>query len=106
VWLVTANGSGAKNFRRAFPVSSTLRTVSIFLRRGTNNFAQLCFSGDVTNFANYDLLTGTIGSLSDAVTSTMIPWRDGWYRCTMTYTSPTATGLFISIVSSSMAPRA
>jgi hypothetical protein len=107
VCQITTNGtSGSKFFRRGFVCNATLRTVSVYFRRGTNNSARLCFAGDNTNFANFNLLTGTIGSRSAAVKSTMIPWRDGWYRCTMTFTLSTAVELAICIVSSATSIRA
>ena len=73
VRLVTANGtSTAKLLRRNMSGNSPNMTASVFLRRGTNNFAQICFTGDNISFANFDLLTGAVGSQSAAVTSTMI----------------------------------
>jgi len=104
VWLLTADGtSSAKKSDGVFQV---VQTLSVYLRRGTSNFAQLSLSGESVNFANFDLLTGTIGSRSVTATSTMIPWRDGWYRCTMTYTSPTASAIVIGIVGSATSARA
>jgi len=45
VWLITADGTTrSKNLRRNFAGNSTLRTVSVYLRRGTNNFAQFFFA--------------------------------------------------------------
>jgi hypothetical protein len=106
VWLITAKGtSNAKLLRQNIGGNSPNMTASAFLRRDTNNFAQYSFTGDTTNFAKFDLLTGTFGSRSAAVTSTRIPWRDGWYRCTMMYTSTTVTGFNIGIVSSAKSIR-
>jgi hypothetical protein len=69
VWLITANEtSSSKLLRRNMGGGSTMRTASVFLRRDTNNFAQFSFVGDNITFANFDLLTGTVGSRSATVT--------------------------------------
>ncbi len=107
VWLINNDEtSSTKMIRRSVSGSSTPRTVSIYLRSGTINFAQLSLSGDLVTFANFNLLSGTVSSRSADVTSTMIPWRDGWYRCTMTYTSLTKTATCIGIVGSATSSRA
>jgi hypothetical protein len=108
VWLITANGtSSSKLLRRNVGGGLAPRTASAFIRRGTDNFAQFTFVGDNITFANFDLLTGTVGSRSATVTSsTMIPWRHGFYRCTMTFTSTTMSGFNIGIVSSATSIRA
>ncbi len=56
VWLITADGSSSsKPFRRNLAINPIQRTVSVYLRRGTNSFAQFYFGGDLTNFANFDI---------------------------------------------------
>ena len=81
MFLLTGDGTiGGKGTVRFFLSSSTTRTISVYPRRGTHNFAQiLCGGGpDLTLFANYDLLNGVVGFSGAGVTSaTMIPWRDG-----------------------------
>jgi hypothetical protein len=104
--LITANGtSGIKAIRRGFSGSSNMLTASIYLRRGTNNFAQL-YIGEVSIFANFDLVTGQPGNKTATVTSTMTPCVNGWYRCTMSFTSSSAANMFVSIVTSATSVRA
>jgi hypothetical protein len=51
VWLITANGtSGHKHTIRGITQHITPRTASVYLRRGSNNFAQISFTNDNTNF--------------------------------------------------------
>jgi hypothetical protein len=107
VFLITGDGTnGGKGVIRFFTSASTTRTLSVYLRRGTNNFAQFLTGGDLTTFANFDLLNGVTGSIGGgALTSTIIPWRDGWFRCTMTFSSSTANSINVFLVSSATAPR-
>jgi hypothetical protein len=37
--------------------------------------------------------------------ATITPWRDGWYRCTMTTTSSTDIQIGIVVISSETTPR-
>jgi hypothetical protein len=92
---------GVKNILHRFTASETTKTFSMFLRRGTNDFAQLICGGDINVFANFDLATGILGTSGSAVTaSTMQPWRDGWYRCMLTTLSPTVTSFGTFVASS------
>jgi hypothetical protein len=108
-FLLTGDGaSGAKGLSRFFLSSPTTRTISFYLRHGTNNFAQILTGGgpDLTIFANYYIFTGVVGSRgAGAVSSTMIPWRDDWYRCTLTFLSSTTTSMNAFLVSSATASR-
>ena len=64
-------------------------TISCFAKRGENNFIQLLFSGathDLSNYANFDLLNGVVGSSSNGVAK-IEAMENGWYKCS--FTSPT-----------------
>ena len=71
--IISLATSRAKQVSRLFNTSSSVRTISVFMRQGTNQFAQLSFFSDTTNFANFDLATGQLGDKSTDVTSTIIP---------------------------------
>jgi hypothetical protein len=108
VFLFTGDRtSNFKSVARAFTPLTT-RTMSVYLRRNTNNFAQIMNSGgDPTIFANFDLLTGVVGSKgAGAMSATLILWRDGWYRCTLTTTVSAANAMNVLLVSSATAIRA
>ena len=63
--------------------------------------------GDATTFANFDLLTGAVGSRgAGAMASSIIPWRDGWYRCTLTTSVSAANVMNALLVSSATSTRA
>jgi len=82
------------------------RTLSVFLRKGTNDFAQIIGGSESNEFVNYNLATGVVGSAGSLVTSaSMQPWKDGWYRCTFTTASSTTNSFGICIVASNSAAR-
>ncbi len=95
-----------KYMTRAFTRNTPTMTISAYLRRGTNNLAQ--FSSFDTQFAMFAilyLLTGQLGCKYANVLSSIIPWCDGWYRCTMTITSSTVIEVLTILVPSEIAPR-
>jgi hypothetical protein len=53
---------------------------SVYLKRGTLNWAMFLTSGTVT--ANFDLLNGVVGSVSNSV-ATIESVGNGWFRCSM-----------------------
>ena len=67
------------------------KTVSIYAQKGTNNFLQIYFNGDVAPFANFDLNAGTVGSVGTNQTATITNAGGGWYRCVCYTSSTTAT---------------
>jgi hypothetical protein len=108
-YLLTDDGTaGGKGVSLFFTASSTTRAISVYLRRGTNNFAQILSGGgpNLTVFENYNLLTGVLGYRgAGSISATMIPWRDGWYRCTLTMWSPSVTSMNVFLVSSATSVR-
>ena len=62
-------------------------TRSIYAKAGVGN--GICYSeegGGATSVAGYNLLTGTIISVSGTGSATITPVGNGWYFCTHTYT--------------------
>jgi hypothetical protein len=86
VCLLAGNGtSSTRGIFRVVPITSATRTFGVFLRRGTKNCVQLLIGGDDTGLVNYDLLTGVVGLRGMGILSaTIVPWYNGWYRCTYT----------------------
>jgi hypothetical protein len=88
-------------------------TLSVYLKKGTNNFAQLyAFSTIGGMFANFDLNNGVVGTLGTTTgsnpTSSITNVGNGWYRCAITFV-PTITlisGFAIMPVTSASAARA
>jgi hypothetical protein len=79
-------------------------TQSIFLKAGTHQFIQLLVGNDVTPVANFDLVNGTTSA--SGASSQIISLGNGWFRCSMSYTSATATDVYLWAVDSLAAGRA
>jgi hypothetical protein len=79
--------------------SGTIYTGSIFLKKSTDDWVQLTFgaaSFGSSLFINFNLATGNTGN-SAGCTGTITPFRDGWYRCTITATA-TSTALSNNLI--------
>ena len=106
--IITGNGvSGGKSIKQNTTIaSSSDRTYSIFLRRGSNNFAQLVGQSNETYFCIFDLLNGVIGAKGATIRSAkMQPFVNGWYRCSVTTRSPITTIYMVILVNSNSIPR-
>lgn len=66
-------------------------TYSFYAKANTLNWIQLSFWSDVTYWANFNVSTGAVGSKRSGVTSTIVAAANGYYRCSMTVTSPTTS---------------
>jgi hypothetical protein len=78
-------------------------TQSVYLKKGTHTFFQLAVGGDVNPYCNFDLTNGTYSAFGS--TATIANVGDGWYRCTMTYTTTTGTYVYIFAVDSLSSAR-
>ena len=78
-------------------------TQSVYLKKGTHTFFQLAVGGDVNPYCNFDLTNGTYSAFGSTATITNV--SDGWYRCTMTYTTTTGTYVYIFAVDSLSSAR-
>ena len=114
----TITGIGALGLRliQTNSISFTTLTsysLSVFAKKGTNDFIQLIASNFVGGmFANFNLNTGVVGTLGTTTgtnpTSSITNFGDGWYRCTMNFTTTATTTQVgsIAIVTSASAARA
>ena len=96
----TADGSsGEHRITQIISFTSGLTyTFSVYIKKNTNDFAQLTFGGGAFGnapFANFNVNNGTLGSTGGSATSTITSVGNGWYRCTLT---ATATGTFSDLV--------
>jgi hypothetical protein len=85
--------------------SALVRTISVFAKKNTHDFIQLCVASDAAPFANFDLATGVVGTAGASVTSAIQDFGSGWYRCSMVFTSTASIAGDIALVSSASAPR-
>jgi len=106
---VTADGTSATHFiSQTVTLAAITYTYSIYAKAGTNSFAQMrVFNAFGGMFANFNLttgVTGTVGNASgSAPTSSIQALPNGWYRCSMVFTSVAATSSGISVIITSSA---
>ncbi len=82
--------------RSGFP--SGTNTLSIYAKANTRNFIYVAIFNGTSDFGAYfNLSNGTIGTINLGVTAVIQPAGNGWYRCSVTYTSDAATVLSIGI---------
>jgi hypothetical protein len=85
----------------AVPAGSNV--FSVYLKAGTNNFAQLAFASTST-YANFNLGTGVVGT-SSGVTASIVSVGSGWYRCIAVFTKSTETSCVVAVASSASDAR-
>jgi hypothetical protein len=90
--------TGAR-FQSSF--ASNTYTASCFAKKvdGDNKLV-LRFDVPTLKFAQFDLNTGTIDSVSTDYSATITPYGNGWYRCTLTSPAATAISNFVIISAS------
>jgi hypothetical protein len=110
---LTANGAstGHQCQQAINTTSGVAYTISFYLKKDTNNFAQIFGSGaafGVNAFANFDLNNGVLGSVGSGTTSAITSVGNGWFRCSITATATaTVSGSFsVFLVTSATAARA
>ena len=67
-------------------------TLTVYLKYKTARYVWLLGETSGDAFAVFDLLTGTVGSVTAGVTRSITPVGNGWYRCSATFTVSSATG--------------
>ena len=91
-------------------VSGTQYTMSIFAKTNGRHL-QLQPAGGIagaTNFANFNLTTGTLGTVGAAAdNATIKDYGNGWFRCSITMTSAVTslTGIGILLIENDTNPR-
>lgn len=102
---ITANGTTSGHFVDfSITAQNVQRTISVFARAGTNNFLQIRLGTDTSIFANFDLSTGTLRTVTGG-TADIQAAPNSFYRCTLTFTSATANAVAFNIVTSGTAAR-
>jgi hypothetical protein len=85
VYILQGNGtSGQYKIMTSYPTVSTdtYRTLSIYMKNGTNRCAQIFVGGD-TIFASFDRVLGLLGSKHPFIESSIIRAGECWYRSVM-----------------------
>ena len=94
--------------------ASTNYTLSVYAKKGTNNFIQFLSAGTALGssfYANFDLNSGVIGDYNNTIgLPTITDVGNGWYRCVATGTSVAVTSfgaaMSISLITSATSSRA
>ncbi|MEY5100839.1 MAG: hypothetical protein RJA36_3558, partial [Pseudomonadota bacterium] len=90
---VTATASTAPHLvtQTTAGLTGTPITMSVYAKAGTHNFLQIFHGALATNYANFNISTGVVGTVGAGFTSaSMVSVGNGWFRCIVTLT-PTAT---------------
>ena len=105
---ITGNGSsGLHIVYQTVAAFGANYTISIFAKKGTNNFIQLYTDFVNSDYANFDLNTGTVGSKGGTTGATSIThYGNGWYRCTMVTGSALSGNVNICLISAANSGRA
>ena len=78
---------------------------SVHVKAGTHNFVQLHDGASASYFANFDLSSGSLGTVTGC-TAAITSVGDGWYRCSIAMTLNAANPILcLGIVSSATAAR-
>jgi hypothetical protein len=87
-------------------ISGVSYVASIVVKKNTNDFFQICLANQFSEFANFNINTGVVGTTGGTVTSSISNLGNGWFRCVMVYTASVTNAFPIfAIVSSSSATR-
>jgi hypothetical protein len=97
----TGDGTSGSKYVLSGAISAGVYTGSVYLKAGTNNFAQLLFIGDTTSFVNFDISAGTVGTSGGTATGSIVSVGNGWYRCIAVNTSSATTGFGVAVTGSS-----
>ena len=106
VSLITGNSGTTSKFA-TLPISTTLskHTYSAFLKYNGHQFIQFA-SGGSTEYGNFDIQNGIVGSGSAGTTLTIESFNNDWYRCILnTSASVTPTNMAIALVDSATSSR-
>ena len=100
--MVENAGSGKKEFFQNLSlVNGRQYTMSVFAKTN-GRFLQFQPAGSIagsTNFANFNLTTGALGTVGGNTDSaTITDFGNGWFRCSITMTSTTTSSTGVSIL--------
>lgn len=97
----TATGSHYISGNAANVTSGLNYTLSVYVKADTSTACQLLFSSTgfgSSQYANFDLSTGTVGYEAANATATIQDAGNGWYRCAITSTATATTSSIVGFV--------
>jgi len=105
--VLTGNStSGQHLLSQLYSSVGSGKTISVFAKAGTNNFLQIYTDFVATDFANFNLSTGAVGTVGSTASATITPVGNGWYRCTVTTGSASSQYVNFHIITSATSVRA
>jgi hypothetical protein len=95
--ITLSAGTTQKRVLQPIPLNGSI-TVSAYLKAGTHQFVQFMLGSDTAPVANFDLVNGTASATGS--TANILSIGNGWFRCSMSFTTSTADAVFILAVDS------
>lgn len=94
---LSAAGTGLNAILRSIAHTAEQLTFSIYAKAGTKSILQIDSAalGPGAGRANFNLASGTLGTVDSAWTASIVSAGNGWYRCIATFTGNGVTGNFI-----------
>jgi hypothetical protein len=74
-------------------IASAVHTGSCYLKAGERTWGYIGIGASTNGAAYFDLVNGTVGTITAGFTATIIPVGNGWYRCTVSGTIATSNQL-------------
>ena len=102
---LTFTGASAAKYLLQNNTISGSYSQSVYFKYSTHQWMQLFQSGDGAFSANFDIQNGVLGSYNGC-TPSIVSVGSGWYRCTITFASTTATQFVIWAIDSGTDSRA
>ena len=100
--LIAINASTFHDLYKSPGLGSNTYTLSIFAKAAEQSFIRLRIDdGAISRLAMFNLATGSVSSSVNVTSSTITPYPDGWYRCSITVTSAIVNAVFGSFPTSS-----
>ena len=86
--LITINASSSHDLFKTPNLSSNTYTLSIFAKAAEQNLMRLRIDdGIIGRNTIFNLTTGSVSSNTNVTSSTITPYSNGWYRCSITVTT-------------------
>ena len=102
--LVESAATGGHLIRQSGTASSASTSITVYAKAGERQYLQLGAGVTSQQYANFNLVNGSIAAVGSDATATMVGVGNGWYRCSIAVRSiSSGTALFIGVVNSSSA---
>jgi hypothetical protein len=86
----TSSGSQRRFARGSLPSASDIYTNSIYLKANGLRWVYMFDNAGISVAAWFDVLNGVVGTVVAGFTATITSVGNGWYRCSLTNTTPAA----------------